>query len=422
MKKRIKGIMSCLLVVCLFQPQYHVFGAKTINQLQQEKNQYQQNKQNAQNALQQTQQKQKTITEEISQLDKSAAAARDELERVNAQLEKTQKNLEQAQRDLEEATQKKESQMATFRERVKFIHENGSVGYLKAIMQADSITDMISRAEYIHQIMDYDKNTLEELKRNQSIIEAKEKEITIERDEISVLVAQQKQKSDELEQKLAEKQKVSEQYRQDAQKYEEEVKSWEQASAEVERLINEANRKAAEEAKRRAAEEAKKKAAAQQSSRSNASTSSSSSSSGGGAAMGNVTYTGGQFSWPVPGRSYISSGYGYRNRPIGSGREFHTGYDIPAPTGTNIVAAAGGTVITAGYVNGFGYTVMINHGGGLVTLYGHNSKLLVSVGDQVSKGQAIAKCGSTGNSTGPHCHFEVRKNGKHTSPAPYLGV
>ena len=407
MKKRIKSIMSCLLVVCLFQPQYNVFGAKTINQLQQEKNQYQQNKQNAQNALQQTQQKQKTITEEISQLDKSATAAREELERVNAQLEETQKNLEQAQKDLEEATQKKESQMATFRERVKFMHENGSVGYLKAIMQADSITDLISRAEYIHQIMDYDKNTLEELKRNQSIIEAKEKEITIERDEISVLVAQQKQKSDELEQN-----------RQDAQKYEEELKSWEQASAEVERLINEANRKAAEEAKKRAAEEAQRKAAQQQSSRSN----SSSSSSGGGAAMGNVTYTGGQFAWPVPGRSYISSGYGYRNRPIGSGREFHTGYDIPAPTGTNIVAAAGGTVITAGYVNGFGYTVMINHGGGLVTLYGHNSKLLVSVGDQVSKGQAIAKCGSTGNSTGPHCHFEVRKNGKHTSPAPYLGV
>ena len=91
MKKRIKSIMSCLLVVCLFQPQYNVFGAKTINQLQQEKNQYQQNKQNAQNALQQTQQKQKTITEEISQLDKSATAAREELERVNAQLEETQK-------------------------------------------------------------------------------------------------------------------------------------------------------------------------------------------------------------------------------------------------------------------------------------------------------------------------------------------
>lgn len=364
--------------------------------------------------MQQTQQKQKTITEEIAQLDKSVAEAQDELERVNSRLEETQKNLEQAQKDLAEATQKKESQMSTFRQRVKFIHENGSVGYLKAIMQAESITDMISRAEYIHQIMDYDKNTLEELKRNQSIIEVKEKEITIERDEVAVLVTQQKQKSDDLEKKLAEKQKASEQYRMDAKKYEEELASWEQASVEVERLINEANRKAAEEAKRRAAQ-----AAAQSQSRTS---SSKTSSSGGGAAMGNVTYTGGQFAWPVPGRSYISSGYGYRNRPIGSGREFHTGYDIPAPTGSNIVAAADGTVITAGYVNGFGYTVMINHGGGLVTLYGHNSKLNVSVGQQVTKGQVVAKCGSTGNSTGPHCHFEVRKNGKHTSPAPYLGV
>ena len=418
-----KIMMSCLLVCSLLQP-YQAFGAKTVQQLQQEKNQYQQNKKNAQNALQQTQQKQKTITEEISQLDKSVAEAQDELERVNNRLAETQQNLEQAQRDLAEATQKKESQMATFRQRVKFIHENGSVGYLKAIMQADSITDLLSRSEYIHQIMDYDKNTLEELKRNQSIIEVKEKEITIERDEIAVLVEQQKQKSQELEQKLAEKQKVSEQYRQDAKKYEEELASWEQASAEVERLINEANRKA-EEARKKAAEEAKRKAAAQAAAakqNSSKTTTNTSSSSGGGAAMGQVTYTGGQFSWPVPGHSYISSCYGNRSRPIGSGTEFHTGYDIPAPTGSNITAAAGGTVITAGYVNGFGYTVMINHGGGLVTLYGHNSRLNVSVGDQVSKGQVIAKCGSTGNSTGPHCHFEVRKNGKHTSPAPYLGV
>ncbi|HIT87788.1 MAG TPA: peptidoglycan DD-metalloendopeptidase family protein [Candidatus Coprocola pullicola] len=411
MKKKMRYIICCLLTaVIICQPPYDT-KAKTINQLQQEKNQYEKNRKNAQNALEQNQQKQKTITEEISQLDESVTQAQQELEKVNARLEQTQKNLEQAQKDLAEATQKKESQMETFRKRVKFIHENGSIGYLQVIFQADSITDMISRAEYIHQIMQYDKNTLEELKKNQNIIEAKEKQITQERDEIAVLAQQQKQKSDDLQKKLEQKQIALQQYRQDAQKYEQELASWEEASAEVERLINEANKKAEEEARKRAQQ------AKRQSTNNTANTTSS-----GGAPMGNVEYTGGQFAWPVPGRSYISSGYGYRNRPIGSGREFHTGYDIPGAYGADIVAAADGTVITAGYVNGFGYTVMINHGGGIVTLYGHNSKLNVSVGDRVSRGQVIAKCGSTGNSTGNHCHFEVRKNGKHTSPAPYLGV
>ncbi|MDD3570484.1 MAG: M23 family metallopeptidase [Lachnospiraceae bacterium] len=107
---------------------------------------------------------------------------------------------------------------------------------------------------------------------------------------------------------------------------------------------------------------------------------------------------------------------------MGSGYEFHTGYDIPAPYGSNIVAAEAGTVITASYVRGYGYTVIINHGNGLTTLYGHNSSLVVSVGQTVTRGQVIAKAGSTGNSTGNHCHFEVRVNGSHVSPKGYLGV
>ena len=407
MKKTIKcGILCLMLVPALCQRPY-VISAKTVNQLQQEKSRYEQNRKNAQNALEQTQQKQQSITQEIAQLDESVTQAQQELERVNALLEQTQKNLQQAQQDLAEATEKKERQMEAFQKRVKFIHENGSIGYLQAIFQAESITDMISRAEYIHQIMEYDKSTLEELKKNQSIIADREKKIAKERDQAALLAQQQKQKSDDLQQKLQQKQSALQQYRQDAKKYEQELASWEEASAEVERLIYVANQKAEQEARKRA-EQARQSASAAAQSVSGSTAS--------------VEYTGGRFAWPVPGRSYISSGYGYRNRPIGSGREFHTGYDIPGPYGANIVAAADGTVITAGYVNGFGYTVMINHGGGIVTLYGHNSKLNVSVGDKVSRGQVIAKCGSTGNSTGNHCHFEVRKNGKHTSPAPYLGV
>ena len=124
--------------------------------------------------------------------------------------------------------------------------------------------------------------------------------------------------------------------------------------------------------------------------------------------------------WPVPGYYRISSDYVDRTSPIFGAAEFHTGIDIPASYGEDVVAAADGVVITSGWVNGYGNTVMISHGSGIVTLYGHNSSLVISNGQSVKKGQVIAKIGSTGYSTGNHCHFEVRINGDHTSPWPYL--
>jgi murein DD-endopeptidase MepM/ murein hydrolase activator NlpD len=122
----------------------------------------------------------------------------------------------------------------------------------------------------------------------------------------------------------------------------------------------------------------------------------------------------------VPGHHRISSGYGGRTNPISGRREVHSGIDIPAPVGTNIIAAAAGVVIMSQYNGGFGYTVVINHGGGLSTLYAHNSRLLVSAGETVAAGHVIARAGSTGFSTGSHLHFEVRLDGGHVDPIGYL--
>ena len=126
----------------------------------------------------------------------------------------------------------------------------------------------------------------------------------------------------------------------------------------------------------------------------------------------------GTFRWPTTGR--ITSRFGYRSSPGGIGSTNHKGIDIAGSYGSPIYAADGGTVTYAGWMSGYGYLVQINHGNGYVTYYGHNSSLLVSVGDHVYKGQQIARMGSTGNSTGNHCHFEVRYNGVPKNPLNYL--
>ncbi len=124
--------------------------------------------------------------------------------------------------------------------------------------------------------------------------------------------------------------------------------------------------------------------------------------------------------WPAPGNGRVSSPFGYRIHPIFHTKKLHTGIDIPASTGSSIVAASSGTVIHSGWLGGYGNVVMIDHGGGIVTLYAHNSSLTVSKGQSVSRGSLIAKAGSTGNSTGPHLHFEVRQNGKYIDPLPWV--
>jgi murein DD-endopeptidase MepM/ murein hydrolase activator NlpD len=126
----------------------------------------------------------------------------------------------------------------------------------------------------------------------------------------------------------------------------------------------------------------------------------------------------GTLAWPVSGT--ITSPFGYRQNPFGGGMEFHQGLDIAAPMGTTVQAASGGTVISAGWYGGYGNYILIDHGGGMATGYGHLSQIFVSAGQQVQKGQAIGAVGSTGMSTGPHLHFEVRIAGKPTDPAAYL--
>ena len=131
-------------------------------------------------------------------------------------------------------------------------------------------------------------------------------------------------------------------------------------------------------------------------------------------------YVGGEFEWPTPGYRTITSAFGMRIHPILKTARFHNGTDIGAPYGAYVIAVNSGIVTTSSYLSAYGNTIIIDHGGGVCTLYAHASELIANVGDKVERGQIIMKVGSTGLSTGPHLHFGVAINGTYVDPMPYL--
>lgn len=363
--------------------------AKTLSELQNERSELAKETQSAKDKLSEAKQKQADVMSEIQAMDDVVNAAQKELDETQSDLEDVNNRLEESKTALEEATNKRNEQFETFAKRMKYFYENSQLSYLEIILSSQDFGDMIRRFQYMDDIMSYDNNILSELTKTQNEIFKRTEEIKDEKEQAEYLNNVAQQKIDDLNKIVEQKEALVASYKQDEDKYNQLIENNEKASQEAQNLINQL-----------LAEDSSNKST--------------------------YVYTGGTLNWPVPSRSAspssISSGYGTRERPIGTGTEFHTGYDIPASYGSAVVAAEAGTIIYAGWMNGYGNTVMINHGNGLVTLYGHNSSLTVSKGDVVSRGDQIAKIGSTGNSTGNHCHFEVRLNGRHVNPESYLGV
>jgi len=389
MKKYIKYSIAMLLTAVMtfsLMPQFAVEAeaAKTVAQLEQERKQLANQTKNAKAQLEEIRSKQATVEEEINAVNIMLNSVQAELLKAEEDLVEINERLEQSQKDLEVAIEKKEKQNELFGKRIKFFYEQGDIGYIDIIFQADSFSDMLARMQYVQDIMEYDNEMLENLKESQKEIEHQTAVIELEKGAQETVVAIREKKEAEVMAAMAEKNALLASYERDEAKYEQMIKANDKRDKEVQKLIEEAKNPAT------------------------------------------VYYTGGKLNWPVPSKtpssSSLSSGFVNRKSPITGKWEKHTGYDIPAPYGAAIVAAEAGTVMYSGWMNGYGNTIMINHGGGIVTLYAHNSSLGVSKGTVVKRGQQIAKCGSTGWSTGNHCHFEVRVNGTAVSPEPYLGI
>lgn len=355
------------------------------------------------------------------QLKREKAQAQKEQSSLSAQLNKIIEDLKKAQSDVEAkekeiaetedelttARIKENEQYEAMKIRIKYMYENGDSDMIAVLLSAENMADFLNKAEYVEQISIYDREMLVEFQRVVKEIEEKEAKLKKEKEELLTLQDNLSKKQKEVESLLASK---------NAQ-----ISDLESQIGENAKVLN-ALIEAAKEAERRRqeAEEAAKQEAENNKRPSGGNSSSGSGSSGGNYKPGgNVISGNGTLSNPCPG-ARISSEFGPRRAPTAGASSYHRGRDYAAPSGTPIYASAAGTVITASYNGVRGNYVVIDHGNGLQTWYQHASRLYVSAGQKVSRGQNIAAVGTTGVSTGAHLHYEVHVNGTAVDPRKYL--
>lgn len=311
-------------------------------------------------------------------------ATREELSRLGGRLAETRTRLAKTEEDLRTA-------QSSLDQRAVNIYKSGGIGYLEVLFNTARLSDLITRLDFLTFVVQEDERILSQVKSLRARVDAERRDLEAQQTRISEVEARQAEQTARLEEIVAEQESKLGQVeaaravkRGVVQKAETDKASWEKQEAALEaesdRLRNDLR----------------------------ALTSS---------VQQTVRGTG-EYVWPVQGR--VSSPFGYRIHPIFKVRKMHTGVDLSASFGTSIRAADSGVVIQAGWRGGYGKTVVVSHGSGLTTLYAHQSAILVSVGEAVSQGDVIGKVGSTGYSTGPHLHFEVRLNGSPVDPMGYL--
>ncbi|MEK5478199.1 peptidoglycan DD-metalloendopeptidase family protein [Paenibacillus sp. FSL R5-0407] len=405
MKRWISIVAVVALAAAIFQPTEGFAKSKTISQIDKELKQLQeqakQAKKQQEKAADQKQTAQHYVNKNTNYLKEVMAqidSVSNELARISVDIENTEQNLRDTAVKLEETKARISERSDLLDSRVRLMYTDGAVSYLDVLLSSTSFTDFLERADSLQAIANQDHVLLEEHKQDKTLLDEQQKQLEADYAKVKTLYADAESRKSILEEKEVEKQQL-------IAKYYAEIEESDDISEEQENLLIELA------TKRAALEKEKNKLKAAQVYTYKRKTSSSGGFKGSGGSMG----------LPVTG-ARLSSGYGSRIHPITGKKKTHTGVDLAAPQGTDIHAAEGGVVIVAEWWSGYGNTVIIDHGDNVWTLYGHirNGGIKVEKGQKVKKGEKIAEVGSTGNSTGPHCHFEVRIDGNPVDPMPYL--
>lgn len=355
--------------------------SKDLSQLQSQQQELQNKMQEVGQDLNEVQDELTENLQQIQIIDEKIEQAQKDVEELTNKIEKITQNNKKLEQKLKVATQNYEKQKKLLESRLIAIYEAGETQYLDVILSSADLSEFLSNYVLVTEIASYDTQLLEEVEEKKQIIELAKQHLDENLAQLNIMKTSQEKNS-----KILQNTKIlRENYTAKLSEQEKEVQA---KIDEYKFQYEEVNREILKTA----------------------------------LADGLLAdYVGGEMTWPIPGYSTISSPYGMRVHPITGVYTLHTGVDVKAPIGADFVAANDGIVTKAYFNPAYGNMVMVDHGGGISTLYAHGSEILVRVGQPVKKGEPVLKVGSTGYSTGPHAHFEVRINGQATSPMEYIG-
>ncbi|MEQ2400488.1 murein hydrolase activator EnvC family protein [Peptoniphilus hominis (ex Hitch et al. 2025)] len=348
-----------------------------------------------------TENEKKSVSTDIENLDAKIQVTSAKISTLESEIVRLNKDIAENQEKLEEAQVNLSENTDALRMRLREMYKRGNVNYLEVILNSRDIEELLRNNEIISSIARADRELIEFIQEQIDTIEETEERLQIDKAKVSASKAAVENERQSYQAAVDAKNNYMKVLESNLDLYKAEFEkaqaNWDSLDAEIVRLQKQISeqKKAEEAAARRATR-----------------------------VHSNITVSSGprngqSYTWPLPGHYSISSPFGYRMHPILGYSKFHSGVDIPAPSGTPIVAAKSGTVIMSQLMSGYGNVVMVDHGD-TVTVYAHCSALNVGVGESVKAGDVIAFVGSTGLSTGAHLHFEVRVNGSPVNPLGYV--
>jgi murein DD-endopeptidase MepM/ murein hydrolase activator NlpD len=347
-------------------------------------------KKNLEKEIKELEARKRTTKEEINALLAQIDEVNAQIMETEQQITETEEKLRQIGEELEATIRRKEKQDELLQTRIRLLYMDGAVSYLDVLMQSTSFADFLERFDVIRSLVVEDRNILDRVRDYEQLVREKQAQRDAELVALKALYDERLARLAELEEKEREKEVMIASYNQQIAKNEDAIEEYEEISEEAEQLLW----KLAQEVSKL---EAQKKTYKNY-------------------------YTGGKLGVPLKDPYTITSKYGNRVHPIYKTKRLHAGIDMAAPQGTPVYAAESGVVTVAQSWSGYGNCIIIDHGGGLMTLYGHLKPggILVEKGQEVKKGEKIGLVGMTGTATGYHLHFEVRLNGEPVDPEPYL--
>ena len=369
-------IVLAFIIICTYATTIY---AEELTDLQKQQEELQNQIEQSNDELNEVQSQLSENLKQIEKLDEKISDSEQKMEELNSEISTLQRTIDDIKAQLEVAEKKYEEQKNIMEKRLIAIYESGETKYIDVLLKSKDISEFLSNYYLINEITSVDKELLNEVESQKKTIDLAKQKLEKEQEKLTTDLQNQTKTSTVLENTKTLREKY-------ISRLSDEEKAKQAQIDEMTKQYDEVNKQILELAKQGL----------------------------------DTEYIGGVLAWPVPGYTKISSNYGMRVHPITGQYKLHTGVDISAPMGANFVAANDGIVTKAGYNTAYGNMVIIDHGGGISTLYAHGSEILVTVGQTVKRNDPILKVGSTGYSTGPHAHFEVRINGVVTNPIEYI--